>query len=434
MSLGWAAEAAPEGGMDAVSKLIAQRMEMARDAETVRSHMANEAQAKATLAENTAYRHDTFGAQQADRDIAAGKTLGSEQSIGNDVTDIAPALKKGLQGPNMSPPTFTPMPAAPPPASLADPTQDQTAPMPAATGGGPYVPNAPSLQSPDVTKRITWLGTPQERAAKQKQDEAAQFIRQLPEGSPERLDAEYQDKLGHARPATETPAVADANYTLNGKGIVALRNKQGRLTYRGEDVSDKVTPYVAPQQGVTIIQGANGPMTYDKGSKTASPITTADGTTVDRPLPASAQQQKTNATNVLAHIGDVESEAKQIDAMGLMGPVGGRWADFMAGKIGAGELAAGDPKKAELLGEFRTDVGLLKSGMAMVHGGARGGGSPGMAARMDALINSDKMDLPLFLGATTTFKKWLTQYAGQAKAGAGTGKTVEYDANGKPIS
>ena len=63
--LGWAAEAAPEGGMDAVSKLIEQRMEMARNAETVRSNMARETEAAARLKEDTAYRHDMFGAQQA---------------------------------------------------------------------------------------------------------------------------------------------------------------------------------------------------------------------------------------------------------------------------------------------------------------------------------------------------------------------------------
>lgn len=66
--LGWAAESAPAGGMDAVQKLIEQRMQMARDAETVRSNMAREKQAADALAENTAYRHDMFAGEQATRD------------------------------------------------------------------------------------------------------------------------------------------------------------------------------------------------------------------------------------------------------------------------------------------------------------------------------------------------------------------------------
>ncbi len=151
-----------------------------------------------------------------------------------------------------------------------------------------------------------------------------------------------------------------------------------------------------------------------------------------RPDTAQTQTRKENAANVLAHIQDIESEAEQVDKLGLMGPLGGRWGDFMAGRIGAGELAAGNPQNAELLGQFRSDVGLLKSGMAMVHGGARGGGSPAIMARMDALMNAKTMDLSLFKGATTSFKKWLTQYAGKADA-AGAGKAVRYDMNGNEI-
>ncbi len=197
--LGWATEAAGGGAMDAVQKLIEQRMAMARDAETVRSHMANEAQAKARLDEDAAYRHQVFGAEQADRDITAGKTLGSEQSIGNDVTDIAPALLKGQQSPNMSAPAFTPIPAAglAPPPGIADPTQDQNAPLPAAaTGGGPYVPNAPSLDSPTVTKRITWLGTPDERKKADLEQKNAAYGRSLTPGSDEDKAFKYRDATG----------------------------------------------------------------------------------------------------------------------------------------------------------------------------------------------------------------------------------------------
>lgn len=400
MSLGWAAEAAPAGGMDAVQKLIEQRMQMARDAEVVRSNMAHEQQAKDTLTENTALRRDTFGAQQADRDISTAATLGKSYSPGDDVTAQAPLLARGAQGPNMSKPAYTPMPAAAPPPGIADPTQDQTAPMPAATGGGPYVPDSPALGGAPVTKRITWLGTPQEREAKRKETEADAFVRGLPPGS-DQNDAEYQLRLGHARPPDRDEVA---------------RQKQAD-TQENLRLAASLRP--APSS-VSIYNGADGPQLVDKRKGTATPVTNAsDGSVVKGKDPAAVEQQRHNAVNVLSHVNDIESEAQQIDKLGLMGPVGGRWADFMAGTIGAGELAAGDPDKARLLGKFRTDVGLLKSGMAMVHGGARGGGSTGMAGRMDMLMNAKTMDLPLFLGSTDAFKGWLQQYAGDKKESGG---------------
>ncbi len=176
-------------------------------------------------------------------------------------------------------------------------------------------------------------------------------------------------------------------------------------------------PYHAPQMPIVINQQGETPQLVNRGTGVATPVKDASGKPLDPTVSANVVTQRTNASNVRAHIAEINREAQQIDQLGLMGPVGGRWADFLAGRVGAGELAAGDPTKAKLLGKFRADVGLLKSGVAMVHGGSRGGGSPAIAARMDALINADHMDLPLFEGATSSFDEWLKTYEGPAKAG-----------------
>ncbi len=56
-------------------------------------------------------------------------------------------------------------------------------------------------------------------------------------------------------------------------------------------------------------------------------------------------------------------------------------------------------------------MSLVKSNLAMVHGGARGGSNQAMAERFDKLLNP--MQSPAAMkGALDAFERWLTQYAG----------------------
>lgn len=339
MSLGWAAEAAPAGGMDAVQKLIEQRMQMARDAEVVRSNMAREQQAKDALAENTALRRDTFGAQQADRDVTTGINLGKSLSPGDDVTAIAPKLNKGMQGPNMSAPAFTPMPAAAPPPGIADPAQDQTAPMPAATGGGPYVPNAPSLQSPDVTKRITWLGTPAERQQQQKKQDEAAYGRTLEPGSLDDRAFQYKSATGSSMPAE----------LMHDRPAEAEQKKLDR-----EDLM-RVAATLRPSPQPQMFQGKDGQqhaVMFQNGKAVEIPLPNADLKKVgsagagDKPLPYQA------AENLRAlNVADVEGTKvlKALHASGLdqsNDPMDPRWVNFVAGTL---KIAPGDYTKADVL-------------------------------------------------------------------------------------
>lgn len=184
--------------------------------------------------------------------------------------------------------------------------------------------------------------------------------------------------------------------------------------------------YVTPQQPV-VIQSNEGPQLVDRGKGTAKPITEAgSGEVVQAQDPAMVRQQKQNAGKVRSHITNIKTEAEQVNALGLMGPIGGRFNEFATGKWGSVKdlsAALGRPlttQEATLANKFRADVGLLQSGMAMVHGGQRGGGSIAMNAKMEGLINSKRMDLPSFLGAVQSFDEWLQTYQSDpAKAIAG---------------
>jgi|SRR5262245_1881355 len=117
------------------------------------------------------------------------------------------------------------------------------------------------------------------------------------------------------------------------------------------------------------------------------------------------------AKEILPHMPEIQDEAKRLAQLNLLGPIGGRWRDFMAGKIGAGELAGGSTEAAELIGKFRTNAGLLKTAVARAHGGARGGGSPTMLEHMNSLFGSDTADLSTLTGELSAFTDWMQGYS-----------------------
>jgi len=133
------------------------------------------------------------------------------------------------------------------------------------------------------------------------------------------------------------------------------------------------------------------------------------------PITTQMRTQANSASRVGSHVEDVQGLIDEADKRGLLGPALGRWSDFLAGSVGS----TGNPDDDFLLGELRMGLSNLKSGFAMVHGGARGGGSPGMAARWDKILNSGKMDKHELTGALTEMKKWLDSYASQAPTSGG---------------
>lgn len=70
------------------------------------------------------------------------------------------------------------------------------------------------------------------------------------------------------------------------------------------------------------------------------------------------------AGQVRAHMPEMEAQLTKLAADGKLGPLAGRFEEFLTGKIGAD-----DPEYAA----FRANLGMFKSGTVMAHFGARGG-------------------------------------------------------------
>lgn len=189
----------------------------------------------------------------------------------------------------------------------------------------------------------------------------------------------------------------------------------GKISVNGQDVTDK-KPTIHQQPATQILPTDAGFVRVGKNGGPASPVTDTSGANVMPQSPAQIRTRVATSQKVEQIIPDIESGAEAVNAMGLMGPIGGRWADFAAGTWGsAADLKALGynltPEQEQTLNEFRTDLGFLKSGTAMVHGGARGGGSALIMARMDQLINANKMDYNGFKGSLKSFKKLLGKYS-----------------------
>lgn len=76
------------------------------------------------------------------------------------------------------------------------------------------------------------------------------------------------------------------------------------------------------------------------------------------------------AQTIIPHISDLKKQIAAADALGYIGPMGGRYADFMTRKVGS----TGDADADFMLGKLRTTRDLLATGTMKAHVGNRGGG------------------------------------------------------------
>jgi hypothetical protein len=82
-----------------------------------------------------------------------------------------------------------------------------------------------------------------------------------------------------------------------------------------------------------------------------------------------------------------------------LGPIGGRWNEFMAGKIGST-----NPEFAAL----RANIGLLQTGTMRAHVGARGGVA--LMSKFEGLFNSQRMDAPTLKASLIAVRDFLKGY------------------------
>jgi hypothetical protein len=135
---------------------------------------------------------------------------------------------------------------------------------------------------------------------------------------------------------------------------------------------------------------------------------------------AQTMQMAETARDIIPHISTVRSEADQLNKLGLLGPIQGRFRDFVAGKIGAGQLAGGNPEAARLIGKFQADMGLLQTAVARAHAGARGAGNVTLLKHMESIMPGGVADLPTFLGSMDAVEGWMQTYAEHGKKSGGT--------------
>lgn len=142
------------------------------------------------------------------------------------------------------------------------------------------------------------------------------------------------------------------------------------------------------------------------------------------PITSSMRTRSDFAKRVESHIPGILELMDQASAQGMLGPVAGRFNEFLAGTIGS----TGDEKRDELLNQLRTELSFLKSGMGVVHSGARGAAVQ-MLNRFDSILNSGKMSEGELRGAIAGYQNWLQTYGNdlgtgpEIKTGGGGGTT-----------
>jgi len=129
------------------------------------------------------------------------------------------------------------------------------------------------------------------------------------------------------------------------------------------------------------------------------------------------RQMSETANDLLPLIDQVRQQAQMLHDKGLfdlaVSPVRG----FLV-KHGAGSLLGYGPEAAQEVGNFQTMLGLLQSGVARAHAGARGAGNIGMAQRFEQLMGAQG-DLPTFLGQLNGVQTLLQKYGAHTAPSSG---------------
>lgn len=114
---------------------------------------------------------------------------------------------------------------------------------------------------------------------------------------------------------------------------------------------------------------------------------------------ANIRTQGQMSSELLDHVGKIRDEISSLGAQGKLGPLSGRFNEFMAGKIGAG-----DPAFTEL----RTDLGLFQTALMKAHVGSRG--SEMMMEHFKGLLDSGKMTPEALDAAMNSVTGYLKTY------------------------
>jgi hypothetical protein len=137
-------------------------------------------------------------------------------------------------------------------------------------------------------------------------------------------------------------------------------------------------------------------------------------------LTQQSQAMKETANSVIPIVTKVKDLADQIQKLDLMGTLGGRWRSLISRESSASSIEGLTPAQKQLVGQFITESGLLVSGVAKAHGGARGGGSIQMVEQLKPLLDPGNKDLDTYLGNLNGAMDVLNGYAHMGESGGGT--------------
>jgi hypothetical protein len=124
--------------------------------------------------------------------------------------------------------------------------------------------------------------------------------------------------------------------------------------------------------------------------------------------PQQVKAQAAAAQKGLAQIPQTRQIVESALQRGLTGPI--------AGRKNSALVASGldswlmNPQDATTFNDLKTQLSLTKSNLAYAHGAARGGASPAIQQRFDALLN-EHMSPESLRGGLDAAERWLTAYA-----------------------
>lgn len=155
-------------------------------------------------------------------------------------------------------------------------------------------------------------------------------------------------------------------------------------------------------------------------------------------ITSQTQSMMEGSQMLLPHVGELRSQAANLEKQGLFGPIMSR-IRALAAKVGTtgspeevqkgledfSQALISDPllNKDVAVGQFATSLGLMASGAGRVHGGSRGGGSIQMINYMKSLL-SDASSADMFNGRLNSLESYLKGYA----AGPNGGNNNKLDA------
>src|SRR5262249_52166172 len=130
----------------------------------------------------------------------------------------------------------------------------------------------------------------------------------------------------------------------------------GTVAGRYEEEKKRVNPATVTNAAKAIMSDASMTSVFLNGRSQAFKDAVTDeitrrGGDVNK-LSEGARQMAEMAKDILPTMDQIVADAQKVNALGLMGPIAGRWQDFLTGTIGAADIGTKTPQDAQLVARF----------------------------------------------------------------------------------